>query len=78
MQWTQAFSTIAIVLVAATTGSAGEFAILKEEIVAARSALVTMVLHREKRGPAEQKLVKDRRCGQHTSCKNEGTQREEC
>jgi len=38
---------------------AGEFSTLKEEIQAARQALVTMVLHRESRGPEQQKLVKE-------------------
>lgn len=46
-------------LMAALPGHAGEFGTLKEEIVAARQALVTMVLHRDKRGPEQQKLVKD-------------------
>jgi hypothetical protein len=49
----------ALVLVTAMPASAGDFTILREEIVAARQALVTMVLHREKRGPEQQKLVKD-------------------
>jgi len=49
----------ALVLVTATPVSAGDFTILRQEIVAARQALVTMVLYRDKRGPEQQKLVKD-------------------
>jgi hypothetical protein len=47
-----------LVLVATVPARAGEFAVLKEEIAAARKALVTMVLYPEKRGPEQQKLVK--------------------
>jgi hypothetical protein len=43
----------------AAPARAGEFAALKEEIAAARKALVTMILYPEKRGPDQQKLVKD-------------------
>jgi hypothetical protein len=39
--------------------NAGEFGVLKEEIATARKALVTLILYREKRGPEQQKLVKD-------------------
>ena len=49
----------AIVLVTAMPVSAGDFTLLRQEIAAARQALVTMVLYREKRGPEQQKLVKD-------------------
>jgi hypothetical protein len=49
----------AIAIAVATPASAGDFSILRQEIVAARQALVTMVLYREKRGPEQQKLVKD-------------------
>lgn len=49
----------AALLVVAAPGRAGEFGTLKDEIAAARQALVTMVLHRDKRGPEQQKLVKD-------------------
>jgi len=47
------------VLALSVTASAGEFTILRQDIVAARQALVTMVLHLDKRGPEQQKLVKD-------------------
>lgn len=46
-------------LAVSATASAGEFATLREEIAAARASLVSMVTNREKRGPVEQKLVKD-------------------
>ena len=49
----------AFVLMAASPSFAGEFVVLKEEIKTARQALVSMVLYREKRGPEQQKLVKD-------------------
>lgn len=48
----------ALVLTVALPASAGEFATLKDEIVAARQALVTMVLYRDKRGPEQQRTVK--------------------
>jgi len=48
-----------VLLAAAATASAGEFAVLKQEITAARAALVSMVTNREKRGLPQQKLVKD-------------------
>jgi len=47
-----------LVLAAAMPASAGEFATLKDEIVTARQALVTMVLYRDKRGPEQQRTVK--------------------
>ncbi len=47
-----------LVLAAALPVSAGEFATLKDEIVTARQALVTMVLYRDKRGPEQQRTVK--------------------
>jgi hypothetical protein len=49
----------AIVVSVAMPATAGEFAILREEIVAARQALVTMVLYRDKRGSEQQALVKN-------------------
>lgn len=48
-----------LLLALAAPASAGEFAPLKVRIAAARQALVTMVLYRDKRGPDQQKLVKD-------------------
>ena len=49
----------ALILIASAPARAGEFAVLKEEIATARKALVTMLLYPEKRGPEQQKLVKD-------------------
>lgn len=49
----------AIVVMLASPASAGEFTLLREQIVAARQTLVSMVLYREKRGPEQQKLVKE-------------------
>jgi hypothetical protein len=49
----------AIVIAAAMPASANEFSHLRQEILVARQALVTMVLYRDKRGPEQQKLVKD-------------------
>jgi hypothetical protein len=49
----------ALVFMAANPAAAGEFTVLKEEIVAARKALTDMILNLGKRGPEQQKLVKD-------------------
>jgi len=49
----------ALMIVAAPPVQAGEFAVLKEEIAAARKALTNMVLYLDKRGPEHQKQVKD-------------------
>jgi hypothetical protein len=49
----------ALVFVAAIPASAGEFTVLKDEIVTARKALTDMILNLGKRGPEQQKLVKD-------------------
>jgi len=43
----------------ATSVSAGEFGDLRTKLSAARESLVTMMLHKEQRGPDQQKLVKD-------------------
>jgi hypothetical protein len=48
----------ALILAATMPAAAGEFATLKDEIVTARQALVTMVLYRDKRGPEQQRTVK--------------------
>ena len=48
-----------LMILAAAPAQAGEFAALKEEIVAARKALTNMVLYLDKRGPEHQKQVKD-------------------
>jgi hypothetical protein len=49
----------ALMLAVSLPAAAGEFEVLKEEITIARKALVNMVLYRDKRGPDQQKLVKD-------------------
>lgn len=49
----------ALALIATAPAQASEFKALKEEIATARKALVTMALYRDKRGPEQQKLVKD-------------------
>ncbi len=49
----------ALVVMVASPVRAGEFAMVKEEIAAARKALVNMILYADKRGPEQQKLVKD-------------------
>ncbi len=45
------FTTVAV--------TAGEFAKLREAVMTARDTLVTLVKHPDKRGAAQQKLVKD-------------------
>jgi hypothetical protein len=59
MKLTSILLSLAITWAASATASAGEFTVLKEEIVAARASLVTLVTDRQKRGPEQQKLVKD-------------------
>jgi hypothetical protein len=49
----------ALITLVACPASAGEYASLKEEIATARHALVVMITQRDKRGPVQQKLVKD-------------------
>lgn len=43
----------------AFTAQAGEFGDLRTKLSAARESLITMMLHKDKRGPDQQKLVKD-------------------
>jgi len=43
----------------AATANAGEFGDLRTKLSAARESLVTMLLHKDQRGPEQQKLVKD-------------------
>ncbi len=50
---------VAVLLVTAMPVHAGEFAVLKTELETARKELVSMILYREKRGPEQQKKVKD-------------------
>ena len=52
-------SLLPFLLAAGTALQAGPFVQLKEEIVTARKELVTMVLYRDKRGPEQQKKVKE-------------------
>jgi hypothetical protein len=60
MKHTRLFLLPTLVLsLAAAPASVGEMALLRQEIVTARQALVTMVLHRDKRGPEQQLLVKE-------------------
>jgi hypothetical protein len=59
MKMTRLLIVPALIAAAALPARAGEFATLKEEIVAARKSLVEMVLHRDKRGAEQQKAVKD-------------------
>ncbi|MBK9795885.1 MAG: hypothetical protein IPP58_05225 [Holophagaceae bacterium] len=59
MKFTPLIFTPALILsLAAAPASKGEFLLLRQEIVAARKALVDMVLYREKRGTEQQALVK--------------------
>jgi hypothetical protein len=53
------FMPTLLAILMAVPASTGEFLVLKDQIATARQALVTMVLYRDKRGPAQQKLVKD-------------------
>lgn len=43
----------------AFTAQAGEFDDLRTKLSAARESLITMMLHKDQRGPDQQKLVKD-------------------
>ena len=43
----------------AATANAGEFGDLRTKLSAARESLVAMMLHKDQRGPEQQKLVKD-------------------
>lgn len=50
----------AIVLSAMTfSAQAGDFSDLRTKLSSARETLITMMLHKEQRGPEQQKLVKD-------------------
>lgn len=51
---------VSLVLVGfATSGNASEFGDLRTKLSAARESLIAMMLHKEQRGPEQQKLVKD-------------------
>lgn len=52
-------AVLGLAMLLAAPASAGEFTVLRQQIAEARQALVNMVLYREKRGPEQQKLVKD-------------------
>jgi hypothetical protein len=53
------FMPTLLAILMAVPASTDEFLVLKDQIATARQALVAMVLYRDKRGPAQQKLVKD-------------------
>lgn len=55
------WATLAFVAVIGTTltAQAGEFGTLRTKMSAARESLIEMMLHKEKRGPDQQKLVKN-------------------
>jgi len=55
------FSVFASVALAGfmVTANAGEFGTLRTEMSAARESLISLMLHADQRGPAEQKKVKD-------------------
>ena len=58
----QLFTSLAIASlawVASTAAFANDFEDLRAEMSAARESLVTLVVNKEKRGPEQQKLVKD-------------------
>lgn len=48
-----------ILMLASFAANAGEFADLNAKVSAARSSLITLMLHADQRGPEQQKLVKD-------------------
>ena len=48
-----------VLLNVATTSIAGEFGDLKSKMSAARESLLTLMMKKDKRGPDQQKLVKD-------------------
>ena len=50
---------VGLIVIACSSAHAGEFANVKDQIATARQALVTMILHRDKRGPEQQKLVQE-------------------
>ncbi len=52
-------SLITCFLFATNFANAGEFGDLHKKVVEAREALITLVKNTDKRGPAQQKLVKD-------------------
>jgi hypothetical protein len=54
-----ALATIVVLTGIATSAYAGDFAVLKTKMEAARESLVTMMLQADKRGPEQQKVVKD-------------------
>jgi hypothetical protein len=50
---------IPLFMLVTSIANAGEFAILYEKVMDARDTLVTLVKNTDKRGPEQQKLVKD-------------------
>jgi len=53
------FMTTFLALLLSSSLFAGEFADLRKLVMEARDSLVTLVKHKDKRGPDQQKLVKD-------------------
>ncbi len=53
------FATIVVLTGMVLSANASDFGDLKTKMSAARESLVNMMLHADKRGPDEQKLVKD-------------------
>lgn len=48
-----------ILMLASFSANAGEFGDLRTKVSAARSSLISLMLHADQRGPEQQKLVKD-------------------
>ena len=59
MKHLRAICTIIVLAGLATSASAGEFADLRTKMSAARESLVTMMMNKDKRDSAQQKLVRD-------------------
>lgn len=51
--------SLVLMQVFSVAANAGEFGDLRTKLSAARESLITMMLHKDKRGPDQQKLVKD-------------------
>lgn len=52
-------ATVCLTGISASAFAAGEFAELRTKLTAARESLITMMVNKDKRGPDQQKLVKD-------------------
>ncbi|HZW26051.1 MAG TPA: hypothetical protein VFF26_11255 [Gallionella sp.] len=53
------FVASVILMLASFSANAGEFGDLRTKVSAARSSLISLMLHADQRGPEQQKLVKD-------------------